>query len=259
MATYTFGDTDVATERLARLARVFAPASRPFLAAAAPDPCSVAVDVGCGPGFSTSLLAEVSGAHRVVGLDQSLAFAEHAAARFADAPTVSTGLWDLTSGAPMPAPPASLVWTRFVLAHLPDVADALERMAAGLAPGGVLAVDELEAIETTDATFCRYLTLATELVASRGAMLAAGPLVARTADPGGCTRVHDEVVTHDVAFADAATMFAMNLRTWREDPYIVGTRSPEELDELAEALQVRRETDDTVTWQLRQVAWRRPG
>lgn len=68
---YAFGDSDAAACRLALVARVFESSSRAFLARACPPRPVLAVDVGCGPGHSTRVLGEVSGARQVIGLDAS--------------------------------------------------------------------------------------------------------------------------------------------------------------------------------------------
>ena len=84
---YAFRDGDAAAARLAMVARLFDPSSRAFVAralSASAAPVRLAVDLGCGPGNTTALLAEVSGAARTVGLDESehfLAEARSARAR----------------------------------------------------------------------------------------------------------------------------------------------------------------------------------
>src|SRR5271166_5799915 len=71
MSTYTFGDDEPAVERLAMVASAYAPASRAFLAANTSRGMGVALDLGCGPAFSTQLLDEVSSPMDLVGLDSS--------------------------------------------------------------------------------------------------------------------------------------------------------------------------------------------
>src|SRR5689334_6406878 len=73
VAQYTFGDEASAVERLALVAAAYEPVSRPFLEAHA-RPGGVVVDVGCGPGFSTELLARTCRPRVLVGLDPSAAF-----------------------------------------------------------------------------------------------------------------------------------------------------------------------------------------
>jgi trans-aconitate 2-methyltransferase len=77
---YAFGDSGPAARRLGLLADLFEPPSRAFLARVAGDPVDLAVDLGCGPGHSTRLVASVVGARRTLGLDQSGSFVGRAEA-----------------------------------------------------------------------------------------------------------------------------------------------------------------------------------
>ena len=68
---YLFGDSGTASRRLKVLADVFAESSRPFLSEATRERPCFAVDIGCGPGYTTRLAAEVLGPLRTVGIDSS--------------------------------------------------------------------------------------------------------------------------------------------------------------------------------------------
>src|SRR3954451_13842826 len=104
--TYTFGDTPLAIERLRMLAEVFEPASRAFLEDTVTTPPRRALDLGCGPGASTRLLASVTGAAATVGLDASPSFV--AAASVAAPAGVEFACRDVTD-LPWPFAPADLV------------------------------------------------------------------------------------------------------------------------------------------------------
>jgi trans-aconitate methyltransferase len=78
--TYTFGDDDIASRRLARLAALYDAETRALVARAIPRRPSLALDLGCGPGWSTHLVHEVSGAPRTVGIDASDRYVAEAAA-----------------------------------------------------------------------------------------------------------------------------------------------------------------------------------
>ena len=64
---YLFGDSDIAARRLEVLAEVFAEPTRAFFLEAVPKRPRLAVDLGCGPGYTTHLLrdhpAQRSGSH----------------------------------------------------------------------------------------------------------------------------------------------------------------------------------------------------
>lgn len=71
---YAFGDNEIARRRLMLLAEVFNPSSRPLLVEHVPPRAHLVLDLGCGPGATTRLVAEVTGADRTVGLDSSSSF-----------------------------------------------------------------------------------------------------------------------------------------------------------------------------------------
>src|SRR5437899_9487865 len=83
-ATYTFGDSDVAARRLALLSQTFAGSSRAFLRRVVAGRPGHAVDLGCGPGYSTCFLAETLDCDRTVGLDNSAHFIDLSQPRATD-------------------------------------------------------------------------------------------------------------------------------------------------------------------------------
>src|SRR4051812_46214870 len=126
-ATYRFGDSEVAIDRLAIVAELFAPTTEAFVqrwwrdgTADQGSPASV-IDLGCGPGFTTELLAAVCRPWALVGLDGSAAMVTAARARV---PGASFAAHDVTA-VPLPGAPADLVFARYLLAHLPDPAAAV--------------------------------------------------------------------------------------------------------------------------------------
>ncbi|MGB8963621.1 MAG: chorismate mutase [Pseudonocardiaceae bacterium] len=250
---YAFGESDVAVQRLALLAEVFGPGSRSFLARHACCASRIAVDLGCGPGWSTRLLAEASGANRTVGMDTSVAF--RAVAQAAAPAGVEFVEHDVTQlPFPEPARGATVAYARFLLAHLPDIGGAVAGWLSQLDPLGVLLLEETETIHTTDPAFGDYLALAEQILAARGATLYAGAAVARLATSSRSRVTANEVREVVVPAARAAEMFALNLSVWRDDPAI--TQPPQVVDELANRLNRLRDEGGSgdLTWTIRQVA-----
>ena len=70
-STYTFGDTDLAARRLALVAETFAGTSAAFMREFVTTRPQLAADLGCGPGYTTHLLADTLKPDRTVGLDNS--------------------------------------------------------------------------------------------------------------------------------------------------------------------------------------------
>ena len=98
------------------------------------DPGHV-VDLGCGPGNSTQLLARRFPQARVTGLDRSPDMIAKARARLPEVrfEEADVGAWE-------PQAPVDLLFANAVLQWLPDHAALFPRLAASLTPGGCLAV-----------------------------------------------------------------------------------------------------------------------
>jgi trans-aconitate 2-methyltransferase len=256
LPSYSFGDSDLAAERLELVARTFESPSRSFLASAVDRPPRLAMDLGCGPGCSTRLVAEVTRARRTVGLDTSAAFLARAAS---GAPEGVEFVRHDAGVVPLPGAPADLIYCRLLLAHLPDPARLVETWISQLAPSGRLAVDEVEWIETSHPVLAAYEEAVVGLVASRGAPMYAGPIVAAISGGSGWRPLANVLRTVAVPSAVAARMYRMNLLTWREDPWIRARYPPEELHALAEGLgELATSTAETeISWGLRQVVFER--
>jgi SAM-dependent methyltransferase len=251
MSRYTYGDTDLAGDRLELVARLFDPTSRAFLVSASPERPRVALDLGCGPGATTELVRAATAATTTVGIDRSVAFARRARS--------STGLGFVVAdvvGAGLPFAAADMLYARLLLAHLDDPAGVLERWGGVLAPRGRLLVDDLESIEA-EGVFRTYLDdVALAVVRAQGGSLFVGPLLHAADDPPGLVRTHDAVAPVEPPAADTARVFEMNLRVLTER----GEVAPQPVLGTALAAIARGErTSAPVRWRFRQIGWERSG
>lgn len=96
---------------------------------------SFVVDLGCGPGNSTELLARRFPQAQVLGVDNSDAMLQAARVRL---PQVRFELGDIATWVPAVAP--DLIYANAALQWVPDHQVLIPRLFAALAPGGVLAV-----------------------------------------------------------------------------------------------------------------------
>jgi SAM-dependent methyltransferase len=237
--TYTFGDSELARERLALVADTFADPTRAFLRDLPEGTRRYVIDLGCGPGFSTQLLHEAFSHGYVTGLDASAAMVAEARTRVVDRNVFFVA-------ADVAAPlrlPAHLIFGRLLLGHLPKPTDALANWAAALLPGGVLVCEEPVRYRSDVAAFNEYEGAVTAVVAAQGATLWAGD--ALDCELPGCSRLIDRVVEHPVSVARAAAMFWRNAVHWNGDPELI--------DELR-ALEGSG-SQAAVMWELRQTAW----
>lgn len=255
---YTFGETPLAAERLRLVARIFDAPSRAFLTETVTAPPKVALDLGCGPGITTRLLAETTGAARTIGIDASGAFLTEAAR---DAPRGVEFLRHDVTAVPLPAAPVDLVYSRLLLAHLPDPGALIGRWASQLTPAGRLLVDELEMIEPVHPVFVEYERIVVALVGSRGAAMYAGPIVGALTAGDGWRQTASLVRSVPVSTADAARMFTMNVTTWRDDPFVREHYPASAIDRLGRDLDALTESPATneITWAMRQLIFERTG
>ncbi len=267
--TYLFGDTELAARRLRVLARVFEPPTLDFLAAwnsafggLDPQGTATVIDLGCGPGHTTRLLANALDRH-VIGLDASDEFLYEA--RRLQPTRVSFQLHDVTDVA-FPTPPAHFMYSRFLLTHLAHLGAVFASWRANLRPGGWILLEEPEWIRTDVEPFRVYLDLIERSLNARGTELYIGPrLAVEAASIGGLSVMIDRVVEHDVNDRDAATMFAWNLPTVRaahqdaQAPAPSWMPPPEEIDALQQTLDDLAHmpvATSRIRWGLRQVALR---
>jgi trans-aconitate 2-methyltransferase len=93
------------------------------------------VDIGCGPGNSTELLAERFPDAEVIGLDSSPDMLKAARARLPRAAFMEADVSAWT-----PHPTVDLLYANAVFQWVPDHIDVLARLLGALSPGGVLAI-----------------------------------------------------------------------------------------------------------------------
>jgi SAM-dependent methyltransferase len=248
VSSYAFGDDLVAAERLAVVHTVFAPLADRLLDEAVVTVPRRVVDLGCGPGHTTRFLARRWPTAAVTAVDAAAPFVAAARALVPSAVVIEG---DVTDPNILPAGSADVVYARCLLAHLTDVAGAIETWGHWVAPGGWLVLEEPERIDTDDDVFRRYLLATDATVAARGATMFAGPLVHAAIQPLDGVLI-DRVAIHPVTTGDAATMFALNLATVGHDP--AAGLDDEDVAVLLEALTARRSDDRTgvITWQVRQ-------
>ena len=145
---------------------------------------------------------------------------------------------------PLPGAPADVIYSRLLLAHVPDPVALARRWSGQLRPGGRLLVEDLESVDGPEGPLRHYERVSAGVVRSGGGPMYAGALLAEL---GGRTRP----VT--VPGRLAAQIYLFNVRRWRGPPGIGVAR--EELGELEAGL-VELTVDDhgaSVSWVVRQV------
>ncbi|MBN1867222.1 class I SAM-dependent methyltransferase [Candidatus Sumerlaeota bacterium] len=251
---YTFGTGPEAASRLGEISKFFNPLAQAPIEEVVVDPPAVAVDLGCGPGFTTDMLSRSARPGETWGLDRSPAFLALARERFPHCRFIEH---DVTT-VPFPSRP-DVMYARFVLSHLLEPVEIVRRWVGQLAVGGVLVVEEVEAVETDVEVFRRYLSTNEILVASQGARLFVGAELAGR--DYGARVVLDDCPALPVADSQAATWFLPNTQTiWRENACVLERWSPREIEEISNALSELANSDDRrsrTVWKMRRIVLRR--
>ncbi len=247
---YTFGDTITASDRLKRIADFFNPLSGDFISRNTGRKAETAIDLGCGPGFTTAMLAGVTGAKRVTGIDLSDNFLAYAR-------THHPGLHFIRHNVTlMPLPvKADMIYFRFLLSHLKSVRHLVENWLTSLHPGGCLIIDELEDIYTETQVFIDYLAINNGLINSQGANLFVGKTLSKELQGLEIRCNHSALIPVEDRLA-ASWFYPNTVSVWQNEEYVASrindTARIKIADELAD---LGRGTSGTssITWRMRRM------
>ena len=258
MRDYAFGDSGLAARRLSLVAETFAESSRAFLLESVKARPQLAADLGCGPGYTTKLLADTLDPNHTVGLDNSESFL--AQARTTATEKVSFRLHDITS-VPFPNGPFDLIYGRLVLTHLPEPEKVILTWGTQLRPMGLLLMEEVERIDTDVPALVTYLDIQQGMLAHQNNELYIGPRLEAITGSDKLQRRVSRINALQVPACRAAEMFHMNLGVWRHNDFVRAKYDAATLDCLEQALLAlaQDENDSSpVEWQLRQMVMERP-
>lgn len=254
---YLFGDTELAAQRLCLLAAVFEPSTRAFLQEVVYRPPCRVVDLGCGPGYSTELLARTLSPHETFGLDRSPRFV--ASARQCATRAIQFHVHDVTS-LPLPVLPSDVMYCRFLLSHLRNPQQVIKGWMGQLQDGGLLLVEETSEIHVSNPTFRRYLDIVDRFLRAQGSELYAGRLVEAIDAGVGSIKRASRLARVRPSNRDTARLFLWNLQGWREQPFVKANYSCAEIDRLEAELRemtCRTSAEFETEFVIRQVAFER--
>lgn len=217
----------------------------------------MAADLGCGPGYSTHLLADTLAPGHTVGLDNSESFL--ALARPTATASVSFHLHDITS-VPFPSGPYDLLFSRFELTHLQCPEAVVDVWGSQLSPHGRLLIEEVEYVGTAHSVFTKYLDIQQAMLTEQGNSLYIGPVLDGVPDSDSLQRRSSRVQAVPIPAARAAEMFHMNLGVWRHNEFVRRTYDPADLYELDRGLAAIASGHGEVSpveWGLRRIVMER--
>ncbi|MGD0676886.1 MAG: class I SAM-dependent methyltransferase [Polyangiaceae bacterium] len=229
---YTFGDSDAAADRLTLLARAFEPSSSRLLRTLAPRAPRRALDLGCGPGHTTALVQQTLGAPETWGFDSSERMVALAGSRFCK---ISFAIQDVTA-VPFPVADVDAFYARYLLTHLAAPREVLHACAKAAGKGARFVIEENCSLQSADPTFVEYYGALARMHAHYGQDMHVGQNLARIA-AGTRWRVERfEQTPIPVEAAVMARLHAMNVRTWRSDPFAASTFRAAHIDTMTHDL-----------------------
>ena len=225
---YSFGDNRLAALRLEYLAAAFAPSSRRFLQGTTPGQVELALDLGSAIGATTALVRDVTNAPQVVGYERSgnflaIARRQYPELTFRDIDVLST---------PYPDREADLIYCRFLLTHIHRPADVLTTSVQHLRSGGRLLLEETAALFSPVPALSRYYDLVEQLQAHHGQETMIGQRLGALAAGVAGARATSRLQEIPIAAAVMARLHAMNLATWKADPFMLETHGLRALEDL---------------------------
>jgi trans-aconitate 2-methyltransferase len=232
---YTFGDNDQASARLRRLAELYEPETRELLQQCGARSPQLAVDLGCGPGWSTRLLREVLDAERTVGLDASERYVAEARRNNSDR-RVKFEVHDIVH-VPFPVAAPDVLLCRFLLTHLREPGEVLANWASVAAPSGRLMVHETEALETEHPRLRRYYELVERLQQHYGQTLRVGAVLEGCFADTGWKLIESRRRVVERPARSLAQLHLANLRTWRHDEFACRSFDLGEIDLIEGSLE----------------------
>jgi len=233
---YTFGENELAAERLRLLAEAFEPSSEVLLRELSTRAYRVAIDLGCGPGYTTELVQRVLKPVLTIGVDRSPALLAIASRRtHADGASLRFEERDLAQ-VPLSLPRADIMYCRYLLTHLSDPTRVLRGWAECLAEDGVLVLEETAAMESSDPVFSRYYAHVERLQQHYGQQTYIGAQLQALCEASGYRVSRAPERELQLPPARMAQLHAMNLDTWRKDPFAVATFDASELAALGRDL-----------------------
>ena len=187
-------------ERLRLLARVLWPTTRELFRRVGVREGLRCLDVGCGGGDLSLDLARLVGARgSVLGIDFDKVKIEVARkeAEEAGMANVEFCAVDVTDGE-LPCPAFDLIYMRFVLTHLREPQQAVERLFGVLVPGGQMIVEDIDFSGSfsypASSAFAAYVDLYRRAALARGVDPDIGPRLPTMLESAGLASIEMHVV-----------------------------------------------------------------
>jgi ubiquinone/menaquinone biosynthesis C-methylase UbiE len=237
-------------ERLAAIARALKPSTSALLDHAGSISGARVVDVACGGGAVTFLIAERVGAQgHVFGLDLDESKLELARAEAAQRGIANVTFHTADVTRDWPARDVQLVYMRFILTHLSDPAALLTLARDRLTPGGAILVEDIDHEGRFWDPPSPALDRASELYKAVARRNGGDPLIGRRLgrllEAAGFSEVETALVQPYGVRGDAKRTAVLTFTATKDAMLRAGLGSAKEIDDLEAELEAFTQRSDT--------------
>jgi len=229
---YSFGDNDLAAARLQLLAATYEWISAEFLDRYLPERPGVLMDLGAGLGYTTALLSRLRQNARVFGLERSTKYIGAAQALH---PQLAFLEHDVLCQ-DFPAKDADGIYSRFLLTHLHEPERAVNLWMNQLRPKGTLLLEEVAHLASPIDVVQTYYAMVAQMQRHYGQELYIGRKLSGFARRSGHTVILAQQHSFPICGATMARLHAMNISTWKRDPYMSQEYASSKLERLEQGL-----------------------
>jgi SAM-dependent methyltransferase len=244
---YVIRGGEVGRDRLRVLSGALGESTAALLDRVRIPPDAMCLDVGCGGGDASAMLAARAPSGRVVGTDRDPVKID--LARIGSAPNVQFRVQDIADTVAS-GTRYDVVYARFLLSHLPDAAGWVAELAELLAPGGALVVEDVRIsaafCSPSSAAFERSVDIYVQTVRANGGDPEVGPHLPRYLQAAGLDGIGIHVVQPAGLAGDAKRIQLLTLSAIRDAAIAAGVADDDEIDRLVAELGAFVGRDDTV-------------
>jgi trans-aconitate 2-methyltransferase len=196
------------------MGKFFNPIAREWIKKYPVKPDCYATDLGCGPGFSTDMLYSAVKPSIICGIERSADYIQMAKEKYPGYLFLNHDV----SIAPLPVR-ADIMYCRFLLSHLKNIGEVINKWIEALLPGGMLFIDETEDVVTDVPVFRKYLEINQRLVGLQGASLYVGKELSRGV-------YNAEVLTNELAripvssWRAASWFYPNTVAVWENEKFV---------------------------------------
>jgi len=251
MTQYVIAGGKEGKERLKLLSEVLRPTTSQLLSTVGIEKGMKCLDVGCGGGFVTALMADLVGADgEAVGIDSDEVILDLARTDARDCGRNNIDFIQCAASDQHRSDYYDLVYARFLLTHVPDSQACLNSMVSNCKSGGLVVAEDIDFTGAFSYPICdayqRYCNLYQQVVHKRGGDADIGPKLPGMFKAAGLDDVHFKVVQLVHIEGDGKLLASITMQRIAASLIAERLASESEINEIVEGLNVAAEDSHTL-------------